>query len=178
MTPFAVTMVVFGSFAAGIVVGLALGEAFRIARSGHTVTMPLRNPRVRTVLLVLVLASLLVNATLGFLLILARAATENEARSRAAVTARLDEVVDCVVRYNAAQGNALEERDARNGGVTAASVRLWINLRTALASGDLGPQTLLAPIDVYIASLQESQRSRVENPYPPADLCLRANHAD
>lgn len=162
-----------GAFLAGIFVGVSLRAAWDLthgnAQDGHTDRMAEnRDERretvvTRTVVLPRILVALLAvavvaNGALGFMLIAQRAALENGDRQR-------ERLITCIVDYNTQVGEALDERSARAAANTAAQLRLLEDARTS------DPAVREAALEAYIKALRESQDSRVENPYPPADLC-------
>lgn len=152
------------SFLVGVAVGAALSATFTIARTGHDGSMSSPPPRsrfrlrsLRPIGIALVAVALASNAAVGFLQI--QNGRSDEARSR------------CSVRYNELDGKARDERNAQAVTSTESELELWRTIRDDVREGRLTGESLVDAISRHIDELTATQRTRVANPYPPADLC-------
>lgn len=169
-------LVGLGGFVVGILTGLALREAWEIARTGHTRTMPaLRRLRAmrfgitaRQAGVAAVTIVLALNALNGFLLI--------DQRRRDADDARLDAArTECNRLYNELDGKARDEV-AKRAAVQTASTIAWVDaLRRGVKTGALTAEQFDAKSLAYLRSLRGTQTARASHPYPPPDFC---NHPE
>lgn len=144
-------------FIVGVVVGIMLREALNIARTGHTGLMAIPRPTARVWGIVLVCIALTANFASGFISIANGRDDQDRAR--------------CIARYNELDGVARDARSAVAAGGTESELRLWENLRRQVRSGSLSAESFDDAITAHIQSLRATQRVRVTDPYPPADLC-------
>lgn len=169
------------TFIVGVLVGIALREAYVLAvpEKGSTMATDTPTPTkrrsipeaarkmgARRIGIGLVTAALAVNACLGFLLITTRAAVEGEANSRTAL-------VTCITEYNVAEGKARDERDEAAKATTEVEAALWRRLRIVLTQPSSSIEAITAAIDEYLISVEELQATRYDNPYPDPESCAR-----
>jgi hypothetical protein len=170
------------SFVVGIMVGVLLRDAFEIARTGKGFLMSQarttgrrlrvgRRPSLRTVGIGLIVASLHVNAAVGFLLLGTRA--------------RVDNLTSCIERYNRENGDARDTRDAVAKSITTAEIVLWEAyvdaFDEAIAADSAGDEETVARLQTefrdraarYAKDLRKLNATRYANPYPDPDLCRR-----
>lgn len=168
---------IVGAFVAGVIVGALLDEAFEIVTTGKGRLVEIakrgatRVTGSRSLGVVLVTASLAVNAFLGFSLIATQGDVETTTAQVARQGDRLVEVVDCQAVFNADKAEALKARDVVLQATTDEELNLWRNLRRVLSSTTAKRDDLLDAIDAYIVRIEEVQATRRENPYPDPATC-------
>ena len=177
-------LVGLAGFAAGVVAGILLRDAFEILSNGKgylvdsSRSLARRATRSRTFGISLVAAALVANLLVGFLQITTRAEVAEQSRELAALSA-------CQERYNRAQGQTLTGRDESASSITAAEIALWSDylatFELALEADNAGDAARLEELQVRFADrirayrdeLREINATRTRNPYPDPDLCRR-----
>jgi hypothetical protein len=157
-----VTLWIVASFVAGVVVGIMVRDAFILALTGHTGVMrnplpALRSSAGRNAGVVIVVVALIGSGLSGFLNI----QNGRDDRDRSL----------CNSRYNELNGKARDERDAVAEARTDSELALWRDLRDQIRSGAATGKSLDVSMSKHIAALEATKRVRIENPYPPYDMC-------
>lgn len=162
------------AFVTGLGVGVRFSDGIRASirpvreRVGHTRRMRRLRAALsavgrwashywRPLVIVLISASLIFNATTGLIAI---ASKRNYA-----------DLTQCLKTYNEKDGKARDERASKSVAGTDAAIAWLKALREGILHQSLSTQGLVKTIDLYSGALKTSKKTQAKNPYPPPNYC-------